>query len=323
MLRFLITSFLILFLFAPIKSSAQKDTVVFYFDSSLTITKLGSAFYKEFAVKEDTGWFTCLINLKLKIKVMEGVYKDSTLETGNGLFQYFFPSGELQTTGYYINGKQQAVWKVFNESKRVIDSVYFKEGEIISEGTSDYYENGMLHIYDFTNTATDEKIKTEYDAEGHLHFHSHFLKKEGDAAYFYPNGNMMIQTFFNKYGMTSVVHYDENGKKMSDKDFQKQANQNMTDNNTPQYPGGDFAFFSYIEEKLKNNTLLKDQLSSVGEITFTFWLDEKGRPNKVEILNYTSGDLLSALSEIINSMPQWNMHGVKSYGPVRRTIKFY
>ena len=306
-----------------IEVSAQKDSLVIYFDSSMSVVKEeDNALFKEIAVKKDGLWHASLIHINLGIVTMKGSFTDSNLDNGEGLFEYYYPDGSVQNTGYYKNGKQEGTWQMFNVKRQLIDSAFYINGKPKAEAIYNYYHDGKLQRYEFSSLITKQKITREYDTAGHIKFYSEFLNKDGQATYYYPDGTVSNHSVFENNVRVIMDHFDETGKKISDKEYEQLVKKLTQKLDMPEYPGGDFAFLSYVENNLKSNASIRDQINNLGSITITFFLDENGKPINVQVVDDSSADISNVLIEIIKQMPKWKMNGLKNFGPVRKNIRF-
>lgn len=309
-------------LITSLKTSAQKDSAFIYFDSMHNVSQKDGAVYKQVTFKKDSLWCTSLSNLTKSIKIINGSFKDSALSIQQGLFEYFYPDGSLQNAGYYVDGKQSGSWRMFNEKMQLIDSAVYVDGQAKEEAIYNYYEGGSLNRYTFESLITNQKVETEYNENGQIKFHSEFLNKTGQTVTYYPNGKVKIQTVFEKNKMKSISYFDETGEKLSDKEFERLLKMNAQNPSLPDYPGGDIAFFAYVERSIKNNPTIQNQINNLGNITMSFFLNENGKPYNIQVIDYSPADVSNALIEIIKSMQPWKMNGHKSFGPVKRIIRF-
>lgn len=57
---------------------------------------------------------------------MEGRYQDAELTTPDGDFTYFYPSGQVESTGAFDNGYKTGTWKCFTASgESRADRIYY------------------------------------------------------------------------------------------------------------------------------------------------------------------------------------------------------
>ena len=50
-------------------------------------------------------------------------------ETKNGFWKFYYPNGELNTEGFYVDGYLDGCWKKYNEEGKLITMAYFDMGE--------------------------------------------------------------------------------------------------------------------------------------------------------------------------------------------------
>ncbi len=122
---------------------AQKsDTLLRYFSAGLepVAKPEGAHIGKVYPVKN--GW-GAVVTDSVGHLVMTGTYRDKSLKIRDGLFAFYYPSGQAQVTGNYSVNRQTGLWISWHPNGQMKDSVAFSDG--IKTGKSKgWHENGLL-----------------------------------------------------------------------------------------------------------------------------------------------------------------------------------
>lgn len=212
-----INPFFVLFFLLCSGAKAQRDTAVYYLDSSLRVTDRLEAVCLEKAVHRDGLWYVTVTRLKDKSKVMTGSYKDKQLEVGEGLFEYF-NKGFVILAGYYHDGAQSGIWKKWSNDSLLTDSVYFDGGDVVSAAKFQYHTNRGLWRYSLL-TQMQEKITRVFDTLGVLESEGHFMDKNGEMFIYYPNHKVKTHSVYKDNQRTVYELFDEQGNKYTESEY--------------------------------------------------------------------------------------------------------
>jgi antitoxin component YwqK of YwqJK toxin-antitoxin module len=309
-LHFFILTALSLFIFLLAK--AQQDSLVYFFDKNYNSCNRDVAYYVGIGTKNNSLWqFDCYIN-ETGIKVTSGSYRDSLLNNAEGLFNYYFEDGTLSSTGNYHLGKETGLWKKWDNAGHLIDSMMYENGKITTEVSWRYY-NGELQNYRYTNALTKESKAFEYHNNILLR-ESNFIGKSGEIKEYYANGKVSIYQKFENDKIKIVRRYNENGEEVKPEQIKNQVQ-------IPEFPGGEGALQRWMDNELRTPDNLKPEMRFNQTATIMFKLDERGRVIDVSITGVDASDLTMFLKNRIERMPNWIMHGFKTWGPVTLTLR--
>ena len=216
-MKYILNPFLALVMFSCYTANAQKDTTVFYLDSALAVTPRSAATCVEKIVYKDGLWYVSVFKIAGNSKIMTGSYKDRTLATAEGLFEYF-NKGFVIMQGYYHDGEQSGIWEKWGNDSLLSDSVYFDAGNVVSQAKFKYHANKHLWRYSL-ETNTHEKIAREYDTLDVLVSEGRFKDEDGDTFIYYPDGKVKTHSVYRSNNLFKVDFFDEEGHKYTQKEY--------------------------------------------------------------------------------------------------------
>lgn len=327
----IIIFFLLITLFFSISVFSQETKIFnYYFDNNLNFTDESKAIY--------TGIGTPLQGLirmecrnKLNKLVLLAWFTDSTLITNQGLFQSFFENGNKEVEGNYNNGKEDGIWKKWDNVGYIIDSSIYKSGTIVFKSTYEYYENHIMSNHYLEDNLNNMKQNYLYDTTGTI-TKEEKIDKELAYSKEYKEGKLITYTAYKNGNIIGQNRYKPDGSVMTKKDFYEAEKQSAKkieimqkefEKNLPEYPGGSNGFNNYIEKRLIYNGSLKDDIRVIQQIKFSFMLNEQGHPYDIKMLDFTNADLDALFRNILEHMPAWKMKGLKQYGPVIKAFKIH
>jgi antitoxin component YwqK of YwqJK toxin-antitoxin module len=307
-------------------ANAQRDTVFYFFDSSFSLCTPPFARYEEDVVKDDSLWNAVMTNNQTNIIVFKGHYYDSLLESPEGSFEFFFDSGNKEMAGQFNNGNKDGLWLTWDEKGNIKDSSSFENGKLIAQAVYAYFESDFPLYYTFTDYNKSEITRIDYSRETGKKSFEQFSKNNytyTETKSYYENGQLREDIIRKKDRVLTEHYFDENGNPISAKVYAKKMESENPKLTVPEFPGGIQVFMNYISKALKDNQSLQYEIGTTKEVSIEFYLDNKGRPYNIKLLNGTySNDLVNTITRAMKEMPNWNMNGLSSFGPMRRTITF-
>ncbi len=148
------------------------------------------------------------------VLLAEGII--DSLAREQGLWKYFFETGELKAQGKYLDGKKIEEWKYYFRNGQMEQSGSYKK-DIPSGKWTWYYENGKLHREEFYKNGTEDGSSVEYDRLGYLVANGKFVEGKRVGEWFYYVGDHLEEGKYrdgNKDGMWNG-YYDEEKKEKS------------------------------------------------------------------------------------------------------------
>jgi antitoxin component YwqK of YwqJK toxin-antitoxin module len=200
--------------FLPLIGNAQKQTI--YYDYSWKVCDLKLARFVAIIEKTDSGFFRNDFYLSKSSLQMQGLYKDSACKIKQGKFTYFYPNGNISSTGKYTNEKKEGLWLKYYYNGMMQDSTMYTADRRtgISMG---WYENGFPS--DSSNTDENGKsvevrwFDNGQPSEAGIKINE---KQSGKWQYFHKNGNLAALEVYDKNILQSRIYFDENGKELAD-----------------------------------------------------------------------------------------------------------
>jgi antitoxin component YwqK of YwqJK toxin-antitoxin module len=315
------------FSFALQDASAQKDTAFYFFNKDLQVidsennaTYIGKAFIQE------PYWRLTIMNRQTGNIVLKSFYSDSLLTQLESIYELFFDDGQRKTTGFYNAGLEDSLWVTWNEKNMLIDSIVYKNGQLLFRENKIYDSEGILISYQLHDNIARRKIVKNYFSSGQLKDSSGWAGKKGEMKNYYRNGTVSEWAAYDEAGKRVLwEHYKEDGTMISEKEYKKMIDKRIeefNDNikaNAPEYVGGNGQLGIFLQKNLKlPSGYINIHQNQV--IVFSFMLDEKGYAYNAKMIDPHDEELLRAIEEMLRRMPPWNMKGHKSWGPITQRI---
>ena len=119
-----------------------------------------------------------------------------TLINGNGVFKYYYPEGQLQSTIPYVGGNANGVGYSYSLNGQVMDSAMY-----VSGGYNSYHKN--------------------YYPTGELEYETKLVQNNFHGKYsnYTPDGKKMLESTYEYGDITHSIHYTIDGKLYFDCDF--------------------------------------------------------------------------------------------------------
>lgn len=168
-----------------------------------------------------------------------------------------------------------------------------------------------------------------YDAEG-LPVKKTRYEGDNGVVDFYTDGYLFQRSFVHKGKEDKMILYNPDGSEMSKQDRKKwerdqekllEEKREKYRARLPEFPGGDAAFYRYIEKNVRWPSSWTSKPSD--EIQFMFLLNKDGKVTDVKLLNTTNSELIDAITNVLKQMPAFNMKGYISYSFTRKLVFKY
>ncbi|MCU0382418.1 MAG: energy transducer TonB [Chitinophagaceae bacterium] len=263
---------LILLLMAAGTLKAQKsDTLLRYFSAGLepVAKPEGAHTGKVYPVKN--GW-GAVVTDSVGHLVMTGTYRDKSLKIRDGLFAFYYPSGQAQVTGNYSVNRQTGLWISWHPNGQMKDSVAFSDG--IKTGKSKgWHENGLL-------------------------FHEgYYIAGYADSSWtwYYPNGKPSTIEKYTIGNLRSLECFDSSG---------KSTGNSCSVELPPTIMGRYGGLQKYIVDSLYYpKEALDKNIQGIVEVQFT--ITKEGKLRDVKYLNTPDKLLSDEVTRLLQSIPGW------------------
>jgi hypothetical protein len=140
----------------------------YYFDKDLRITSPAEAVFAGTGSAEGGAWLLKCYSKKDKTLIFKMHFTDSTLSVLNGLFQSFYANNSLENIGDYSQGKQNGLWKRWNEYGNLVDSSLYENGNAVINTTLRYYPNRMKQSVRTNDMMQKKLYRTIYGMDGKI-----------------------------------------------------------------------------------------------------------------------------------------------------------
>ena len=185
-------------------------------------------------VKTDSGWYKTDYYVSTKKLQEVGLYEDQEDLTPNGTFYWFYPTGDIETSGTYVDGKKSGIWLKYYPGKIVKDSLNYEDGHPIGISLGWYKDgsgkdslnvdaNGNAVYVSWFDNGTPSSAGRYVD----------FNKQQGKWQYFHKNGKISSLEIYDHDKLVDKNYFDEEGSSMSD---------TTSTDREPQFPGGEKAW---------------------------------------------------------------------------------
>lgn len=168
-------------------------------------------FLKEF---DENGVLTKSSKYDQDIKLAEGII--DSLAREQGLWKFFFETGELKAEGNYLDGKKTDEWKYFFRNGQLEQVGSYKRDVPFGKWTWSH-ENGKLHREEYYKNGVEDGNSVEYDRLGYLVSSGKYVDGKRVGEWFYYVGDHLEIGKYrdgNKDGLWQGF-YDEDKKEKS------------------------------------------------------------------------------------------------------------
>lgn len=206
--------------------SAKVKTSATYRDGKL------QGFLKEF---DENGKLINSSKYDQDVKLAEGII--DSLAREQGLWKYFYETGELKAEGKYLDGKKIEEWKYYFRNGQLEQTGFYKK-DIVNGKWMWYHENGKIHREELFKNGLQEGQATEYDRLGYMVSNGKYVEGKRIGDWFYYVGDHLEEGKYRDGNRDGVWHgyYDEEKK---EKEFEGAYKDGAEDGiHTYYYPNG-------------------------------------------------------------------------------------
>ena len=195
------------FLFvAALQAQGQDKPHRYYLDKDLRFTSKDSSIFTGMGWEENGHIkLRCFNNIN-KTVVFLAYCTDTTLAVFDGLFQSYFPNGDVENEGYYVNGKVNGLWRKWNNFHDVVDSTIYDHGAELLYAKLGYHINRKIESVVIDDSRKGKIYTTYYNRAGDIVYDdsvgvtpvadSIFIKPSVPAAY--PGGQAAWTDYISK-----------------------------------------------------------------------------------------------------------------------------
>jgi antitoxin component YwqK of YwqJK toxin-antitoxin module len=321
-----------LFLFVVLLSvytlSGQQDTIVYYFHKNGNPCPKEYASSQGYGIRDKEGIRVIHYDIEKKQVIMSGHYTDSTLTIKDGLFQYYNKEGLMESVGHYRNNQREGWWAYWISlaNNNPTDSIFYENGKDISSISLNYHSNDQLSTRILNNPRNKIKEYSQWSFEGSLLSKAIWTNNTGDQVDYYPKGEVKAITTYVKGKVAEKKYFRPDGSEVSEKEVKKEQEKaekefrNMMESLMPVFTGGKDGFRSWLNKNFHIPPNIRDMVYAMQTITIVFYLDEKGRPYNLSVIESNNSYLLEAVNRFFRDLPSWDMKGHKQFGPISISI---
>jgi antitoxin component YwqK of YwqJK toxin-antitoxin module/Tfp pilus assembly protein PilF len=235
-------------------------------------------------------------------------------KTLNGLWDFYYPAGNLKGRGNYnITGGREGDWLFYFASGKLKGKEHYNTGKL-EDGQEYYFDNGNMSSKENYINGQLEGLASTYYYAGNIKSKANYKlgKKEGEDREYYSNGNLYsVSTYandiltgvyreYNKGGAIKEVEQFNNGKGDGDyKSYYESGNLSVTGQNMKDNSYGEWKYF-YENGKMKekrnyiNNIEegLHEEYFDNGQVSGTYVV-KKGKINGDATYYYRDGKTLA------------------------------
>lgn len=169
-IRFIIKYVLFIVCSCLISMSAQSQDKphMYYLGKNLNFTTKDSAVFTGLGWEEDGHIKLRCFNILNKTVVFLAYCTDTTLSVFDGLFQSYFPNGDVENEGYYVNGKVNGVWRRWDSFSDLIDSTVYDHGTEVLYAKMNYHPGGNIESVVIDDAKKATIYSTYYSRKGDI-----------------------------------------------------------------------------------------------------------------------------------------------------------
>lgn len=168
--------------FSQVKS--QDKPHVYYLDKDLKFTSKDSSVFTGMGWEEDGHIkLRCFNNIN-KTVVFLAYCTDTTLSVFDGLFQGYFPNGDVENEGYYVNGKVDGVWRRWNYFHDLVDSTIYDHGAELMYAKMNYHANRKVESVILDDSRNAKIYSTYFNMAGDIVYHDSVATIPGNDSIF-------------------------------------------------------------------------------------------------------------------------------------------
>ncbi|MEO8406609.1 MAG: hypothetical protein ABI480_18500 [Chitinophagaceae bacterium] len=315
-----------------ISSYSQSDTLFYFFDKDGNTSPSKTAAYVGFGIREKGQIRFTNYTVPEGLPVMEGYFTDSTLAVKNGYYKSFDPPGYIEEEGVYKKNSKEDYWLHWNKNGQVEDSDFYQHGNLLLNIALVYNNFGVTVNRIATNDVQAKKEFTDWYDNGELKMATTWIDGDGEGYHYYNDGKLEGVDTYEKGKITKSVYYKKDGTLMTadetatikrqelDKANRRFEEMQQASVKEPSFPGGNDGFWAFLNENMRIPSSIFNHLPD-RSIKLSFMLNKEGHAEDIKIINNGSYDIRSSVVDVLSKMPNWNMKGLKSYGPLTYIFK--
>ncbi|HEU5053165.1 MAG TPA: energy transducer TonB [Hanamia sp.] len=263
-----------LLFFVATVSLAQQTDYVYYFNEDFGICPKEESVFTGHGREYDN-----LFNLKVYSNqfpskpLLVANFTDSTLSVNQGTFQSFYLNGKKETERNYENNILNGLWRKWDSTGHIIDSLMYVNGKVTDSSKYYYSESGILNSFSSTDFKNDKFQQTFYDDSGKVTSEVFFTGQKGIRKD-YKDGTVVVDSLFTRE--------------------EKEAS----------FRGGAQAWLRYITGKLTSN-IDKFSEKDYGTCVVRFIIDTTGKVRDVQATTMKGTMLAYIAVEAIKNGPKW------------------
>jgi len=206
---------LAIFLFAVLVSMSQQRQG--FYDLRKRERDISHARYYYIVEHKDSLWQQQVYYVPEKKLYMFGTYLDSNCKREQGRFYYKYPSGQLETTGEFVDHKKEGIWLSFHANGAMRDSSVWKKNKKIGTSLS-WYENGFIQDSSIYNEDESGVSVTWFDNgnPASAGYYAVGRKMNGKWKFFYYDGKLSGIETYKSGKLISKDYFDQQGVPITD-----------------------------------------------------------------------------------------------------------
>jgi antitoxin component YwqK of YwqJK toxin-antitoxin module len=183
----------------------QEKPGIYYFDKDLNVTTKSSALFKGAGIMENNLFRLDIYNKTDNYHICTAHYTDSTLAVIDGRFISYYRNGVIENLSYYKKGIPDGLWLKWDSDQRIIDSVWYKNGQPDSSVNLYYSFSHKLASIERDNFIDSSSVITRFDQYGHLitpgiadttRKEDRVITEKPDNEVLFPGGDSAMNVYF-------------------------------------------------------------------------------------------------------------------------------
>lgn len=276
-------------------SHAQKKEM--FYDFFWKSSKPEDARYYSTLEKTDSGWLRNDYYVHSQNLQMRALYADEDCKVNRGDYFYFHANGVPSSTGRMINGKQEGVCMRYHSNGMVLDSAYYRNGQVADKRFR-WYRNGNLS--DSISRVNDSMhVQAGWFETGSPAYGGYLVHGAPDRKwrYYHHNGQLSAEIVYVRGEQKSAMYFDENGNALADtSDVNREA----------AYKSGDAGWRKYLSKNLRWPGGLQFNTPASVTVGVTFAIDDDGKVIDAEVTTPFHKAFDEIALKIIRGSAAWN-----------------
>lgn len=247
--------------------------------------------------RTDSGWYCADYFVTTKKPQMTGCYEDSSLKIRNGVFSYYFASGNLQSTGRYLHGKKEGAWILYHYNGMKYDSSFYSGGKKTGTWLA-WHNNGYRSDSTVLNADNSGTTEGWYD-NGNIAYSGSYKDRHmnGEWKFYHMNGNIASQEVYELGKLKSKIFYDETG---------KQSGDTSNIDRDAEYKGGERKWRNYLLNNLQWPEGYSIKNTDEITIVLTAKIDADGKVQEVYVDIPFGKAFDDEAVRVMKNSPAWN-----------------